>query len=156
MSVRTVIDIHSKGDYPSGALSNFAAYEFAVDGVECFSMEGFLQSLKFRSSAKQKRVCKLVGSQAKKSSRHTFSQLRWRITKTLYWQGKKINRFSEEYQELLDRAYDELGKNEKFKEALIASCGSELIHSIGESNESKTVLTEREFISRLERLRNAI
>ncbi len=42
-----MIDIHSKGAYPSDALSNFAAYEFMVDGIPCASMEGFLQSLKF-------------------------------------------------------------------------------------------------------------
>ncbi len=33
-----MIDIHSKGDYPSSALSNFAAYDFTVDGARCASM----------------------------------------------------------------------------------------------------------------------
>ena len=39
------MDIGSKNDYPSCALSNFAAHEFYIDGVRCASMEGFLQSL---------------------------------------------------------------------------------------------------------------
>ena len=32
-----------------------------IDGVECASMEGFLQSLKFSDPEMQKRVCTLVG-----------------------------------------------------------------------------------------------
>lgn len=39
------LDIHSGHDYPSGALSNFAPHPFVLDGVECASMEGFLQAL---------------------------------------------------------------------------------------------------------------
>ncbi len=70
MSKTVTIDIHSKGEYPSCALSNFAEYEFYIDGVKCMNMEGFLQSLKFRNKAKQRRVCLLSGSMAKKASEH--------------------------------------------------------------------------------------
>ncbi len=153
MSNTEVIDIHSKGEYPSCALSNFAEYEFYIDGIKCLSMEGFLQSLKFRNTEKQKKVCLLSGVNAKNSSRRTWAQLRWRLTHNLYWQGKRINRYSDEYQILLDRAYAELSKNENFIEALKLSSGKKLVHSIGKSNMSETVLTEREFISRLENLR---
>ena len=153
MSNAEVIDIHSKGEYPSCALSNFAEYEFYIDGIKCLSMEGFLQSLKFRNAEKQKKVCLLSGVNAKNSSRHTWAQLRWRMTHSLYWQGKRINRYSDEYQILLDRAYDELSKNENFIEALKLSSDKKLVHSIGKNNMSETVLTEREFISRLENLR---
>lgn len=66
-----MIDIHSQGAYPSDALSNFAAHEFMVDGIPCASMEGFLQSLKFMRKPKQKRICRLVGKEAKKCSRQT-------------------------------------------------------------------------------------
>ena len=47
------IDIHSKGDYPANVLSNFYPNEFELDGVRCASMEGFLQSLKFKNPKKQ-------------------------------------------------------------------------------------------------------
>ena len=43
------MDIGSGNGYPSSALSNFAPHEFELDGVKCASMEGFLQSLKFKS-----------------------------------------------------------------------------------------------------------
>lgn len=151
-----IIDIYSKGEYPSGALSNFAEYEFYVDGIKCCSMEGFLQSLKFRNPAKQRQVCLLTGAEAKNSSRHVFSQLRWRITHNLCWQGKRISRYSDEYQKLLDRAYSELSKNEEFAKALKSSSGKALVHSIGKRNVKETILTEYEFISRLESARDKI
>ena len=149
-----VIDMHSKGEYPSCAISNFAEYEFYVDGVKCKSMEGFLQSLKFKSKTKQKQVCLLSGAEAKNSTRHTFAQLRWRITHNLYWQGRKISRFSDEYQNLLDRAYEELSKNKEFLKALRGIEQSDLVHSIGKEDTRKTVLTKYELISRLTQIRN--
>ena len=81
-------------------------------------MEGFLQSLKFKSIKKQQQVCLLTGKDAKNSTKHTFAQLRWKITHNLYWQEKRINRFSDEYQKLLDRAYEALSQNSDFEKAL--------------------------------------
>lgn len=152
----STIDIHSKGEYPSCALSNFAEHEFCIDNVKCSSMEGFLQSLKFKSGKKQKQVCLLSGKEAKNSTRHTLAQLRWKTTHNLYWQGKRINRFSDEYQKLLDRAYCELSKNKDFIKALTEIAEKELIHSIGQNDTRKTVLTEYEFVSRLNRIRNKV
>lgn len=153
--MNTVVDIHSKGEYPSCALSNFAEYEFFIDNVKCAGMEGFLQSLKFRSVRKQKQVCLLSGKEAKYSTRHTLAQLRWRMTHKLYWQGKRINRLSDEYQKLLDRAYEALSENVNFQAALKVSLPYRLTHSIGKTDMRKTVLTEYELISRLERIRTA-
>lgn len=152
----STIDIHSKGEYPSCALSNFAEHEFCIDNVKCSSMEGFLQSLKFKSGKKQKQVCLLSGKEAKNSTRHTLAQLRWKTTHNLYWQGKRINRFSDEYQILLDRAYEELSKNIGFQKALKDSLPYTLTHSIGKVDTRKTVLTEYEFVSRLNRIRNKV
>lgn len=148
-----IIDIYSKGEYPSCALSNFAEYEFYIDNVKCSSMEGFLQSLKFKSIKKQQQVCLLTGKDAKNSTRHTIAQLRWRITHNLYWQGKRINRFSDEYQKLLDKAYEALSQNSDFEKALKDSLPYTLAHSIGKTDKRITVLTEYELISRLERMR---
>ncbi len=150
------IDIHSNGKYLSRALSNFAEHEFYIDNVKCLSMEGFLQSLKFRNVKKQKQVCLLSGKDAKNSTRHTVAQLRWRITHNLYWQGNRISRFSDEYQKLLDRAYCELSKNTDFIRALFETAEKELVHSIGKNDARKTILTEYEFIYRLSRIRDEV
>lgn len=151
-----IADIHSKDEYPSCALSNFAKHEFYIDDVKCSSIEGFLQSLKFRNVKKQKQVCLLSGKDAKNSTRRTLAQIRWRITHNLYWQGKQINRFSDEYQKLIDRAYNELSKNTDFIKALEKVGEKELVHSIGKNDTRKTVLTEYEFISRLNRIRDKV
>lgn len=144
------MDIGSGNTYPSNSLSNFAPHPFEIDGVKCNSMEGFLQSLKFESKEMQEYVCSLVGYAAKKKGRNK----NWKQSQTLYWRGVEIKRDSKEYQDLLDRAYTELYKNTKFKAALEASANAVLTHSIGKTKQTETVLTVKEFCSRLTKLRN--
>ena len=141
------MDIKSGKTYPSCALSNFAPHPFVIDEVECNSMEGFLQSLKFKNPEMQKEVCKLVGFAAKRKGRNK----NW--DGTLWWRGKEIDRFDDEYQDLLDRAYEALSKNSKFRKALLASRDAVLTHSIGKRKEKDTILTNSEFCQRLMRLR---
>lgn len=146
------MDIGSGNGFPSATLSNFSPHPFIFDGVECNSMEGLLQSFKFSNPEMQKEVCKLVGKQAKFKGK----KKKWFRTQTLYWQGKEFKRDSEEYQELLDRAFDALATNEGFKKALLATGNSTLIHSIGKTKQSETVLTRTEFCSRLTKIRDRL
>jgi len=146
------MDIGSGKAYPSNALSNFAPHPFVFDGVECSSMEGLLQSFKFTNPDMQKEVCKLVGLAAKFKGKPK----KWWTTQTLYWQGTSYKRDSIEYQHLLNRAYEALATNTSFCKALIASGNSTLTHEIGRSDQSKTVLTKREFISRLNSIREKL
>lgn len=144
------MDIGSGNTYPANSLSNFAPHPFEIDGIQCNSMEGFLQSLKFESKEMQEYVCSLVGYAAKKKGRNK----NWKQSQTLYWRGIEIKRDSKEYQDLLDKAYTELYKNTKFKAALEASGNAVLTHSIGKTKQNETVLTVKEFCSRLTKLRN--
>lgn len=146
------MDIGSGTGYPSDALSNFAPHPFVIDGVKCASMEGFLQSLKFSNPDMQIEVCKLVGKAAKFKGK----KKKWYRTQTLYWRGTEIKRDSDEYQQLLDRAFDALGQNEGFQKALLATGNATLTHSIGKRKINETVLTVQEFVSRLYRLRNEL
>ena len=146
------MDIGSSNGYPSGALSNFAPHPFVIDGIECNSMEGFLQSLKFKDPEIQKEICKLVGRAAKFKGK----KKKWWQTQTLYWQGEEFDRDSVEYQDLLDRAYEALSKNIGFQKALLATGDAVLTHNIGRSKESETVLTRREFCSRLTKIRERL
>ena len=147
--LKIVVDIGSGRGYPSSALSNFAPHPFVIDGIQCASMEGFLQSLKFESPEMQEFVCSLVGKKAKFKGKGK----RWQRTQTLWWRGEPIKRDSEEYQNLLDRAFDALNENEGFRAALGATGNAVLTHSIGKKNEKETVLTAKEFTSRLTKLR---
>jgi len=146
------MDIRSGKGYPAATLSNFSPHPFVFDGVECASMEGVLQAFKFDKPHMQVEVCKLVGKAAKfrgkKRNKHW-----WRIQK-LWWQGQIYDRHGPEYQELLDRAYNALAKNDKFRKALLATQDAVLRHSLGSSSAQHTVLTEREFVGRLTRLRD--
>ena len=146
------MNIGSGNKYPSNALSNFAPHPFVLDGVEINSMEGLLQSFKFKNPEMQKEICKLVGRQAKFAGKNK----KWWTTQTLYWQGKEYKRDSEEYQQLLDRAYNALAQNKSFQRALVASGSAVLSHSIGKTKQNETVLTRKEFCSRLTVIRKAL
>ena len=144
------MDIGSGNGYQSAALSNFAPHPFTIDGVECASMEGFLQSLKFESVDMQRYVCTLVGKAAKKKGH----KKNWKQKQELYWNGRIYKRDSKDYQNLLNRAYNRLYTNEGFYRALQATNGMVLEHSMGRNKSSETVLTKQEFCSRLTYLRD--
>lgn len=144
------MEIKSSNKYPSCALSNFAPHPFVLDGVECKSMIGFLQSLKFESQDMQKYVCTLVGMAAKKKGINK----KWFRKQELYWNGVTYKRDSDEYQNLLNRAYNALYQNEGFRKALMSTKGSNLTHAVGKTKTSETVLTASEFCSRLMKLRD--
>lgn len=146
------MDIGSGNGYPSAALSNFAPHTFIIDGIECKSMEGFLQSLKFSNPEMQKEVCQLVGIVAKRRG----AKKNWKTSQILYWQGRAYKRDSQAYQDLLDRAYDALSQNAGFRSALLATKDANLTHSIGKIKQSETVLTRSEFCSRLMKIRERL
>lgn len=136
--------------YPGRNLSNFFPHPFVFRGIEVSSMEGFLQGLKFKSPEMQREVFKLVGFAAKKKG----SSKNWQQSQTLWYQGHSIPRRSQIYQNLLDEAYDAMyEQNAAFRKALEDTHDAILTHSIGRINESETVLTIREFLGRLNKLR---
>ena len=147
------MDISSTNGYPSASLSNFSPHPFIFDGVEIASMEGFLQSLKFKNLEMQKYVCTLVGRAAKFKGKDK----KWYREQILYWQGKEFKRDSKEYQILLNRAYNALyQQNESFRKALEASKPGILTHSIGKTKITETVLTRQDFCSRLTKIREEL
>lgn len=146
------MDVGSNGSYPSNALSNFSAHEFYIDGVRCASMEGFLQSLKFSNPDMQEHVCSLIGIAAKRAGKDKD----WKKRQILYWRGQKIGHRSKEYQDLLDRAYLALFRNEGFRNALRAAGDATFTHSVGKRKEGETVLTISEFCRRLNWLRGML
>jgi len=146
------MDIGSGAGYPASALSNFAPHPFVIDGVKCYSMEGFLQSLKFKNPEMQVEVCKLVGKAAKFKGK----KKKWWRTQTLWWRGEEIDRHSEGYSTLLDRAFNALAKNSGFKKALLATGDAKLTHSMGKRDPNRTILTIGEFCGRLTRIRERL
>ena len=146
------MDIGSKHGYPASNLSNFTPHRFTIDGVECSSMEGFLQSLKFENPDVQVEVCKLTGLAAK--YRGSKRNKAWKRVQKLWWRGYQMDRHGHEYQELLDKAYAAMHNDSpSFRSALKATLNATLTHSIGKSNPRDTILTVAEFCGRLTKLR---
>lgn len=100
----------------------------------------------------QEHICGLVGRAAKFAGK----KKRWQTTQTLYWKGVAYPRKSEEYQQLISRAFDELYTNAGFKNALKAAGNATFTHSIGRRKQEETVLTINEFVGNLNRLRNKL
>ena len=144
------MDISSRNSGAAGKLSNFTPRPFMFRGVECNSMEGLLQSLKFKDPLIQKQVCSLVGLKAKKRG----SKKNWQTSQILWWQGQPIKRNSTEYQKLLDEAFETLyTTNTKAKKTLLSTGNANLTHAMGRNKVNETVLTKQEFCSRLMKIR---
>lgn len=143
-----IINIYSKGKYPANALSNFAPNCFDFDGftnIPC--MEAFLQSLKFEDAREQQCVLYMHAKEAKTAG----CAQKWE--KYLYWNGRKLNRFSKDYFSLIENAYNALSMNPHFRQALVDSGRKILLHTIGKTCRRNTVLTWWEFTTILHKLR---
>ncbi len=147
------MDIGSGKGWPSAALSNFSPHTFLFRGILCASMEGLLQSFKFKSPEMQVHVCTLVGRAAKFKGK----KKKWFRTQTLWWQEKEIDRHGDEYQQMLDEAFEAMfDQSGSAQRALLGSGEAVLTHSMGKNKETDTVLTTREFCSRLMRIREKL
>lgn len=144
------LDIRSNGLYPSNVLSNLCSNGFRFEGMVCGSMEGFLQSLKQKDKDKQRQICSMKGGNARK---HSVTS--WQTDQIVWWRGQPYDRQSEEYQRLIRRAYHAMfEQSERFRAALMQTRGITLIHSSGEENPYKTILTKGEFCQILTEMRD--
>lgn len=153
--MRPVLDIgNPEHGLVAEKLSNFTPHAFEVDGVICTSMEGFLQSLKYEDARKQIEVCRMSGVEAKFAGKKRNKQ--WKSTQTLWWRGVRMSRDGDAYQTLLDRAFTRLAENIHFYKLLTSTGDMKLTHSYGSNDSTETVLTNREFLSRLVYIRSNI
>ena len=145
------LDMRSNGLYPSNILSNMCNNAFVFEGVECGSMEGFLQSLKCKDEERQRQICAMKGGEAKK-----HSTTAWQKDQILWWKGQAIDRQDLfEYSEFLKKAYQAMfEQNERFRKALLQTRGMELTHESGNGDCKKTILTFWEFTMLLTDLRD--
>lgn len=153
LSEKGAIDIGTKSSHPIGKkLSNFTNWRFIFDGIPCMSIESVLQSFKFDDLEEQIKMCDRNSYWAK---RFGYKGNKWKKIQILYWLGKKYPRMSREYHELLLRLYKEcFTQNDKARELLLETGDVLIRHSIGKSDPTNTVLTEKEFILILNLLRN--
>ena len=145
------VDIWSKSKYPADVLSNLCSNVFRFDGMMCGSMEGFLQSLKQRDRDKQQQICSMKGRNAK-----NMTSTGWQTDQIVWWKGVAIDRQSDDYTQLVRRAYQAMfDQSDRFRAALMSTRGMKLFHSRGEANPYKTILTEQEFCQILTDMRDS-
>ena len=147
-----MIECSYTSDGSGKILSNLFPHDFRLDGIECASMEGFLQSLKFHSDDTADHARTLAEMEA-----YRFGQSgnNWKIDQTLYWNGKSYPRLSAEYHNLLTRAYDALMRNPDFCLTLVSTGNDLLIHTRGKHDPRDTTLTQWEYLYQLYRLRSS-
>jgi len=148
------IDIRFTGEHGLGRrLSNLYPYEFDFDGTHYASIEAFFGTLRTSSTiAKQK----LYLTSGMNSWYMGHEHMTWYSTQTVNYKGRTISRDSAEYDELITAAFDALFTNEDFKQALRETGDCKLTHTVGKTAKDKTLLTRKEFIGHLNRLRKKL
>lgn len=144
------IDINSQGQYPANVLSNLHCKPFMMDDEWFGSIEGLLQGCRIKHVIDQRQAFRLHGIAAKRiGAKYPIGK-----NQIMYYRGVKFNRHSEFYSKLLHRAFEKcFAQNDTFKDALAECKDFELIHSIGKTDPTDTILTNDEFIGILNMLR---
>ena len=150
--MKNTIDIRFKGENLEKRLSNLYPYQFTFDGITYASMEAFFGSLRTPSFIEKQKLYSTSGMNSWYMG-HNFS---WCEKQEVYYQDRVISRHSQEYDDLITDAFDALFSNEDFKQALKESGNYKLTHSIGKTAKEKTLLTKKEFIGHLYRLREKV
>lgn len=139
-----------KGSY-SKVLSNLFPYKFMFKGKELESIEGFFQGIKFKDIEMQNLVLKYSGVNAYHIK--VVSEYNWKESGIVYWQGQPINRFSKEYEDLVDELYVSAVQNPLYRSAL-KKCDKYILHEMGNMDKTETVFTRYEFEKQLNCLKD--
>ena len=150
--MKNTIDIHFKCDNLEKRLSNLYPYQFEFDGITYASMEAFFGSLRTPDFIEKQKLYSTYGMDSWYKG-HRFS---WYEKQEVYYKDKTINRHSTEYDDLITAIFDALFTNEELKQALLESENCKLTHTIGKTAKDKTLLTRKEFIGHLNRLRTKL
>lgn len=130
-----------KGPYAK-VLSNLFPYEFEFRGKILKSIESFFQGIKFKDINMQNLVFNYSGLDSNYVK--VCSGYDWNKTGILYFQGKEINRYSKEYEDLVDELYISAIQNPLYRNILKVTT-RDIIHTMGGESKEETVFTRYEF-----------
>lgn len=139
-----------KGPYAK-VLSNLFPYQFIFKDKEMGSIEGFFQGIKFKDIEMQNLVIKY--SRLDSNNIKIASDYNWKESGIVYWQGKPIDRFSKEYDDLVDELYISAIQNPLYRSAL-KQCNKYILHEMGTLEKEETVFTRYEFEKQLNCLKD--
>lgn len=132
-------------------LSNLFPYDFIFRGKKLASIEGFFQGIKFKDVEMQNLVLGYSGLTSNYVK--VCSGYDWKETGIVYWQGKEIDRYSQEYDDLIDELYISAVQNPLYRNALL-NCTKEILHTMGGKEKTDTVFTRGEFEKQLNCLKD--
>jgi hypothetical protein len=132
-------------------LSNLFPYEFEFRGKKLSSIESFFQGIKFQDIEMQNLVFSYSGLDSNYIK--ACSGYDWKETGLLYWQGKPIDRYSEEYDNLIDEMYISALQNPLYRNTL-KTCNRDILHTMGGEEKGQTVFTRYEFEKQLNCLKD--
>ena len=81
------------------------------------------------------------------------SEYNWKQEGIVYWQGNPINRFSKEYEDLVDELYISAIQNPLYRSAL-KKFDKYILHEMGNTDKTETVFTRYEFEKQLNCLKD--
>ena len=139
------VGYNKKGKYAK-VLSNLFPYEFEFKGKKLGSIEAFFQGIKFENVEMQDLVLLYHGLDSNYVK--ACSGYDWKQTGIVYWQGKEIDRFSKDYDDLVDELYISAIQNPLYRNAL-KTCPKEIIHTMGDKEKNESVFTRYEFEKQL-------
>lgn len=139
-----------KGPYAK-IFSNLFPYEFDFKGKHLHCIENFFQGIKFKDKELQDFVFLYSGLDSNHIKAATDYD--WKQTRIVYWQGKEIDRYSQEYDDMVDELYISAIQNPLYRNAL-KICDRDIIHVIGETEKSQTTFTRYEFEKELNCLKD--
>ena len=139
-----------KGPYAK-VLSNLFPYEFKFKGKKLSSIEAFFQGIKFKDLEMQNLVLKY--SALNSNYVKVCSGYDWKETGIVYWQGKEIDRYSQEYDDLIDELYISAIQNPLYRN-ILKTTDKEIIHTMGGKEKQDTVFTRYEFEKQLNCLKD--
>ena len=139
-----------KGPYAK-IYSNLFPYEFDFRGKHLNCIETFFQGIKFKDKKLQDMVFSYSGLDSNYIKAATDYD--WKKTGIVYWQGKEIDRFSKEYDDIIDELYISAIQNPLYRNAL-KICNKTIIHIMGETEKEKTTFTRYEFEKELNCLKD--
>ena len=146
-------DVSDERGFPFGMLDPSAPVRFEIDGVECASLDGFVESLKFERIIDQKNVTKRVGEDAREQGKNQDNPANQIADRILHWQGRTFKRNSKEFDKLLARVFREMAKNARYQEALLITQDVDFRHPKGKIAKKDTILTRKELTDNLKKLR---
>ena len=128
----------------SKTLSNLFPYSFVFKGKKVNSLESIFQGIKLKDKNAQNKVFKYYGINANVIK--VASDFDWVQEGAIYWQGKKIYRDSQEYNDFLDEMYISILQNKLYRNVLKNLPDKLLIvHTMGLEKKEDTVFTRYEF-----------